>query len=593
MNKGRYFMSSRVVSSLIISLLACLLVVGCVPKKNTQNNAVKTTVRTETVVVTPIVTGNALVKSNVREVSSSKADIVDILAKNTQVELIGKNGNWYKVKRMDGNGRPGFVYHKLINLDFGNYLGTRGRNKEKTVVYQAPNKKSPTVRVISPQTTFDIIGIENDFYLIKGEGFEGYAPTKVCVANPLSPIAKTETRTITAKIVPEDSGSTNLAAAKPRESVVTKPKKEKTKIRTSTRTKKKTTVKKSSGGQSAGAALFGAFAQALLTGGGGGTNKSGVPVQSSNDQLKEILKSVSVGKELAAKTVEIREQMLQALNETRALQSLVGATVVAMNDNYKIAADTARGVQTTGMKKISIKAFIKDLSYEPTDSIEGAAVKIAQNGKMLRALETKIKSEAAEFSNLNAQQVQNLDSVISSFSNNLHASNALYDFSIDKSNNVILRIDRAINAYDEKAGPMAAEAAKQAGVIALATAELVSIISNAQNDPISALTALPRLIEIQEELTNLTTLFADFQADYEYIEENSAVISGQGKEISKIIMTARRKNTQITTMLESYYQNKLALSKRLKNQMASQTAQGFKTVEKKAASVALAEDMLD
>ncbi|MDC7218243.1 MAG: SH3 domain-containing protein, partial [Spirochaetales bacterium] len=543
-------MSSRLVSGLTISLLACLLVVGCVPKKNTQNNAVKTTVRTETVVVTPIVTGNALVKSNVREVSSSKADIVDILAKNTQVELIGKNGNWYKVKRMNGNGRPGFVYHKLINLDFGNYLGTRGRNKEKTVIYQAPNKKSPTVRVISPQTTFDIIGIENNFYLIKGEDFEGYAPTKVCVANPLSPIAKTETRTITAKIVPEDSGSTNLAAAKPRESVATKPKKEKTKIRTSTRTKKKTTVKKSSGGQSAGAALFGAFAQALLTGGGGGSSASAspnaVPVQSSNDQLKEILKSVSVGKELAAKTVEIREQMLQALNETRALQSLVGATVVAMNDNYKIAADTARGVQTTGMKKISIKAFIKDLSYEPTDSIEGAAVKIAQNGKMLRALETKIKSEAAEFSNLNAQQVQNLDSVISSFSNNLHASNALYDFSIDKANNVILRIDRAINAYDEKAGPMAAEAAKQAGVIALATAELVSIISNAQNDPIRALTALPRLIEIQEELTNLTTLFADFQADYEYIEDNSVVISGQGREISKIIMTARRKNTQIT-----------------------------------------------
>ncbi|WP_320176244.1 SH3 domain-containing protein [Maridesulfovibrio sp.] len=587
-------MSSRLVYSLLSSLIACLLVAGCVPKQNTQNNAVKTTVRTETVVVTPIVTGNTLLKSNVREVSSSKADIVDIIAKDTQVELIGKNGNWYKIKRMDGTGQPGFVYHKLINLDFGNYIGTRGRNKEKTVVFQAPDKKSPTVRIISPQTTFDIIGIENDFYLIKGEDFEGYAPTNVCVANPLSPIAKTETRTVTGKIVPENAGAPCPTPVKSKTSAIAEPKTEKVKIRTSSRTKKKTTVKKSGGGQSAGAALFGAFAQALLSGGGGGTpSKSGVPVQSSNDQLKEILKSVSVGKELAAKTVEIREQMLQALNETRALQSLVGATVVAMNDNYKIAAETARGVNTTGMKKISIKAFIKDLSYEPTNSIEGAAVKIAQNGKMLKALETKIKSEADDFSNLNTQQIQNLDSVINSFSNNLHASNALYDFSIDKANNVILRIDRAINAYDEKAGPMAAEAAKQAGVIALATAELVSIISNAQNDPIRALTALPRLIEIQEDLTTLGTLFADFQADYDYIEENSAVISGQGKEISKIIMTARRKNTQITTMLESYYQNKLALSTRLKNQMAAQTAQGFETVEKKAASVALAEDMLD
>ena len=89
-------MSSRVISNLIVSLTVCLLVAGCVPKQNTrQNQAVKTAVRTETVVVTPIVTGKALVKSNVREVSSSKADIVDILAKNTQVELIGKNDNWY------------------------------------------------------------------------------------------------------------------------------------------------------------------------------------------------------------------------------------------------------------------------------------------------------------------------------------------------------------------------------------------------------------------------------------------------------------------------------------------------------------------
>ncbi|GEM_PF-2461811 len=586
-------MSSKVITSLIVSLTVCLLVAGCVPQKNTrQNQAVKTAVRTETVVVTPIVTGKALVKSNVREVSSSKASIVDILAQNTQVELIGKNGNWYKVKRMDGNGNPGFVYHKLINLDFSNYLGTRGRNKEKTVLYTAPDKKSPTVRILQPQTTFDILGIDNNFYRIKGEDFEGFAQTRVCVANPLSPIAKTETRTITTKIIPEDSGSPNVFSAKPQTAVAAKPKK-KIQPRTSTRTKKKTTVKKNSGDPSAGAALFGAFASALLSGGNANAATNNVPVQSSNDQLKNILKSVSAGKELAAKTVEIREQMLQALNETRALQSLVGATVVAMNGNYKIAADTARGVSSTGMKKISIKAFIKDLSYEPTDSIEGAAVKIAQNGKMLRALESKIKSEAAEFSTLNDLQVQNLDSIIGSFSNNLHASNTLYDFSIDKANNVIIRIDRAITAYDEKAGPMAAEAAKQAGVIALATAELVSVISNAQNDPIQALTALPRMMEIQEELTNLTTLFADFQADYEYIEENSAVITQQGKDISKIIMTARRKNTQVTTLLESYYQKKLALSSRLKKQMASQTVQGFKTVEKKAASVALAENLLD
>ncbi|NDV28357.1 SH3 domain-containing protein [Desulfovibrio sp. JC010] len=585
-------MSSRLVSYVLVSLALCLLAAGCIPQKNKQqNNAVKTAVRTETVVITPVVTGRSLLKSNVREVSSSKADIVDILARNTQVELVGKNGNWYKIKRMDGSGKPGFVYHKLINLDFGNYLGTRGRNKEKAVVYEAASKKSPSVRILQPQTTFDIMGVENDFYLIKGEDFEGYAFTKVCVADPLTPIAKTETRTFTAKVVPEDSGSTNIAAATPAKKFAPKPKKEKIKIRTSTKTKKKTVKKKSSGDNQAAMALFGAFAQALM--GGGQKNMQAAQPQSTNDALINILKTLDTSKELAKKTVEIREQMLGALNETRALQSLVGKTVSAMNQNYKAAADTARGVSSTGMKKISIKAFIKDLSYEPTDSIEGAAVKIAENGRMLKALESRIKSEAADFSQLNAAQLQNLDSIISSFSTNLHASNALYDMSMDKSGNVILSIDRAMNSYAEKGEQMSAEVTKQLTIIGLSIAELVAQISNAQNNPIGAIAALPRLMDTMEQFESLQSLFNDFEADFNYIEGNSAVITKQGKDISSIIMTARRKNTQVTTMLESYYQQKLTLSSRLKKKLASQAASGFKQVEEKASSVALAEDMLD
>lgn len=587
-------MSSKVWCSLAVIL--SLLAAGCIPQKRTsQEPPVHTAVRTETVVVTPIVTGKAIMKSNVREVSSSKADIVDVLPKGMQVELIGKNGNWYRVKRLTGDAKPGFVYHKLITLDFGNYLGTRGKNKQQAVLHDAPMSTSKTPLKIAPQNHFDIIGIENNFYKIKGDSFEGYIKSELCVADPASPIAKTETVTISSSIdstkVKKTTGK-QCAVPTKKSQVATKAKPpKKTTFRSSSSNKKKTSVqKKSSNEPNVGAALFGAFASALLSGGGQNT---AVQPQSQNDSLKDILKSVSVGKELAQKTVEIREQMLTALNETRALQSLVGATVSAMNNNYKVASETARGVSSTGMKKISIKAFIQDLSYEPTESIESASVKIAQNGKMLKALESQIKSEAADFSTLNTQQLQNLDSIIGSFSNNLHASNALYDFSIDKSNNVILGIDRSINAYDEKAGPMTVEVTKQAGIIALATAELVAQISNAQNNPIGALTAIPRLIEIQEELSNLTCLFSDFQADYDYIENNSALITQQGRDISRIIMTARRKNTQVTTLLESYFQKKLALSKRLKSKLASQTASGFKAVEKKAASVALAEDMLD
>ncbi|WP_320169356.1 SH3 domain-containing protein [Maridesulfovibrio sp.] len=580
-------MSSKLWGCIAISIILFLLPAGCIPKqqKKTPEAPVTTAVRTETVVITPIVTGRSVMKSNVREVSSSKSDIVDVLAKDTQVEITGKNGNWYKIQRTDGTGTPGFVYHKLVTLDFGNYMGTRGSNKIKATVHDAPSKSRPTPLTLPPHTQFDIIGYEQGYYEVKGENFTGWLDSEVCVADPLAPIAKTETRTVTCKAgtatVKHSSSGKQIASAPE------KPKSTKSAFRSSTKTKK-TTKTKTSSDNSVGAALFGAFASALL----GGPQQNAQP-QSQNDALKDILKSISASKELAQKTVEIREQMLSALNETRALQSLVGATVAAMNNNYKAAADTARGVRNTGMQKISIKAFIQDLSYEPTTSIEGAAVKIAENGRMLSALETKIKSEADSFSQLNAEQIQNLNSIIDAFSANLHASNALYDLSIDKSGNVIVGIDRAMTAYDEKAGPMAAEVTKQAGIIALATAELVAQISNAQNNPIGALTAIPRLIEIQEELTNLTTLFSDFQQDYEYIENNSALITGQGREISKIIMTARRKNTQVTTMLEAYYQQRLSLSKRLKDKLAGQAVAGFKQVEKKASSVALAEDMLD
>jgi len=164
---------------------------------------------------------------------------------------------------------------------------------------------------------------------------------------------------------------------------------------------------------------------------------------------------------------------------------------------------------------------------------------------------------------------------------------------MDKSGNVILSIDRAMGSYAEKGEQMSAEVTKQLTIIGLSIAELVAQISNAQNNPVGAIAALPRLMDTMDQFQTLQGLFDDFETDFNYIEQNSSVITRQGKDISSIIMTARRKNTQVTTMLESYYQQKLALSSRLKKKLATQAASGFQQVEQKASSVALAEDMLD
>ncbi|OEU65876.1 MAG: ligand-binding protein SH3 [Desulfovibrio sp. S3730MH75] len=558
-------------------LSACFLFSGCIStKKPSPRDSVQTKIQTKTVLITPIVTGASIFKTNVRAQASSKSKIVDILRKGSQVEIIGKNKNWYQVKRTDNTGTSGYVYHKLIHLDFENYLGTKGRNKDYVAIHNAPSATSATVLKIKPSTTFDILGVENNFYKIEGEYFEGYVIADLCVADPNNPIAKTKIVNVKSSTPAIRSSATTSKTTK--KSSYYNPSK-----------KKVTTTKKSSGSDAA-MSLFGAFATAFT---GGSVKGGSAPAQNSDDALKEIIGSINTSKELAKTTIAIREQMLTSLNETRALQSLIGKTVSTMNQNFKTATDTARGVSSTGMKKISIKAFINDLSYEPTTSIESASVKIAENGRMLKNLATQIKTEADTFSKLNANQLQNMDSIIKDFSNNIHASNAMYDFSINKSNKVILGIDRAIMAFEEKAGPLTVEATKQLGILAISATQLVTQLSNVQSNPFAALAAIPRIVEIQEQVTDLTTLLSDFNDDYEYIENNSSIISKQGMDINSILMTARRKNTQVTTMLESYYAKKLKLSERLQNTYAKQAEEGFEVMERKAESIALAEDSLD
>ena len=122
---------------------------------------------------------------------------------------------------------------------------------------------------------------------------------------------------------------------------------------------------------------------------------------------------------------------------------------------------------------------------------------------------------------------------------------------------------------------------------------IAQLIANAANNPIYGIVALPQIYRAEEQIRKFVTLFNDFNNDYNYIEENSALISAQGKDISQIIMTARRKNTQVTTILEKYFQKKMQLSSRLKKKLASQAKEGYKEVEKKAESVAIEEAELD
>ena len=59
-------------------------------------------------------TGKVNTASNLRESASSDSTILDQLTQNQEVEIIEKEGNWYKV---NANGTTGYVRQDLVNAD--------------------------------------------------------------------------------------------------------------------------------------------------------------------------------------------------------------------------------------------------------------------------------------------------------------------------------------------------------------------------------------------------------------------------------------------------------------------------------------------
>ena len=226
------------------------------------------------------------------------------------------------------------------------------------MIHDTPSSKSKTVLKISPQTTFDIIGYKNGFYQVHGDSFEGYIQSDLCIADPSSPIAKTNTVTIKSTIsdnkvkITKKTGNKSVHSTKKSagNDAVAAIFGSLFGVKQATPEQKKKAEQLTAEHQKAAKAGNGSFFDNLVNGLDNASKANG----NNPNSLESILKKLDQSKELAEQTIKIREQMLKALNETKALQGLVGATISAMNNDYKAATDTAQGVCSTGMKKISI-----------------------------------------------------------------------------------------------------------------------------------------------------------------------------------------------------------------------------------------------
>ncbi|WP_051295069.1 SH3 domain-containing protein [Maridesulfovibrio bastinii] len=575
---------------LIYLALLCLtfMLAGCPKQPHTLEKPVVTQ---KTITMTPVMTGFTKSVCNVRSKATSKSSKVTTLANKTKIIVTGKHGNWYQIKRESDDGALGYIYYKLIHLDFQSYVSIAGHNTKKATIFSESSSNSPKIRSLAPSTELYLIGLENNYYKVKGQDFTGYISADLCIANPGTAHGRTIVVDLKEEVPVKKQNKIahSKSNSKPVKAVSTPG------------------TSGSSSGDAVADAVGGFFGAVFGTTDNNSTQKTADTTKTAQkggaanakdgkekpkDSVEQILDQLDTAKQLAKKTQEIRKEMLSSLSQTRALQSVVGTTIATMDENLKLASRTAKGVECTGMKKIDVQAFVNDISYDPTSTIESASVKIADNGKMLSMLETKIKSEAADFSKLNNQQLKSMNSIIGAFSNNIHASNSLYQFSMDKSGDIILSIDRAINSYKDKAGPLTIEATKQIAILSLISAQIAAQISQLQSNPWLAITLLGELKMVSTQVPELIGLFKDFVADYNYIESNSGIITEQSKKINSVIMTARRKNSQITTQLEKYYKKKLALSKRLKKSFARKSSASFKDASAKAGKESFTEEEL-
>ncbi len=116
---------------------------------------------------------NCKTRVNVREKASSKSRLLGKADKGTTYEVLGRSGNWVKIKF---EGKEGYVYRTYIRVD-GEETGKTVKIvncKTRVNVREKASSKSKIIGTAKKGETFELLGKSGNWYKVDFNGKVGY-----------------------------------------------------------------------------------------------------------------------------------------------------------------------------------------------------------------------------------------------------------------------------------------------------------------------------------------------------------------------------------------------------------------------------------
>lgn len=158
---------------------------------------------------------------NLRARASTSSDVVESLAKDTAVTLLGMTGEWYYVSAPSG--KTGYIRHDYILLT-GNSLIAQGKVSGSAVNYRTgPATSYSVISQLSLDTQLGIYGMVNGWYKVKAmtTGLDGFVSkdyvtlTQEVAQNTATAAPATPTATPVPTTVPEPTATVEGATPTP------------------------------------------------------------------------------------------------------------------------------------------------------------------------------------------------------------------------------------------------------------------------------------------------------------------------------------------------------------------------------------------
>ena len=265
--------------------------------------------------------------------------------------------------------------------------------------------------------------------------------------------------------------------------------------------------------------------------------------------LAKALKQIDMAKKLKEDSEKIKKEMSSSMSTVSGMSAITDYIINFENTALTNAksADQARDVFNQGISNI-INAT-KNSSNSIKDQ-EKVLASIKPDGTKLQPLLDMSKKDIDK-------TVKNIEASVVS----IQLANAVLLDLGDKADKATQKIDNAIDTFKSKGGSVAIESVKMVAILALEINNLKKTISSVSSNPMQAIKLVPKLKTTLGDITSLITVFKDYKADYDYIENNAVTISKHTKGIVTSIKDTKAISSKFLVQIEDVASKRVDLQK--------------------------------